>query len=156
MYRQRAPHCRTRPQNGQDKTQRSIMKHLPRQGTKCFRRCSGNWVKILLKSHLEIKCHQINPAGNINIILWIIFCFYFVNHFLLFRFVHKREFWNSGFKILLIIYIDFAIDLGISNDEIDFYTNLMVIEMLINYIVFKTVFRDNYIIFLIISVKHVI
>ena len=62
----RAPHFRTVLQNGQDKTSKaspkkqSIMEYLPGlpHDTKPWRSCSGNRAMMLLKSHLEIKCHS--------------------------------------------------------------------------------------------------
>ena len=62
----RAPHCRTVLQNWQDKTpkaspkKQSVMEYLPvlPQDTKLLRRSSGNRARMLLKSHLGIKCHS--------------------------------------------------------------------------------------------------
>ena len=65
--RQASTTFKTVVKNGKDKTQKaspnkqSIMKYLTRlpQGTKRLRSCSGNLVKMLLKSHLGIiKCHS--------------------------------------------------------------------------------------------------
>ena len=59
-------YCRTVLQNGQDKTRKaspkkqSIMEYLPGlpQDTKPLRSCSGNRAKMLLKTHLRLKCHS--------------------------------------------------------------------------------------------------
>ena len=60
-----APHSTTVLQNRQDKTpktspkRQSIMEYLPGlQDTKPLRSCSGTRARMILKSHLLIKCHS--------------------------------------------------------------------------------------------------
>ena len=79
----RAPHCHTVQQNGQDKPwkEQPIMEnslgHF--QDARSLRRCSENWLKMLLKSHLGIKYHSVNTVlpivnewmNNNNIIFFI-------------------------------------------------------------------------------------